>query len=180
MLKTVLAYGQHKILGKSLRWLHHQSLDAFLGGFHKNDLAKHVTRFCDLYLSSLLHLPALHYLEEAKQSQKAIALLSSSPDFLVEPIANSLGIPSWIGTCYAVNDEGRLHSVSCVVDGEFKAEYLKRLMQSYGVEKEDICVLSDSILDLPLFEMAGVRVGVNPDRKLRAHCKKHGWSILPD
>jgi phosphoserine phosphatase len=180
LLKTVFAYAQHKVFGKSLHWLHHRSLNAFLGGLHKPFLAKHAGRFCDLYLPSLLHIPCLHYLEEAKKSQKAVALLSSSPDFLVEPIANRLGIPSWIGTCYAANSEGRLSSISCVVDGTFKAEYLNRLMASYGVGKEDICVLSDSILDLPLFEMAGLKVGVNPDRKLRAHCKKHGWSVLED
>lgn len=178
MLKTSFAYFRHKAFGKSLSWLHHQSLNAFLSSFQKAALRDHVNGFYDLHLTSLFHLPSLHYLEEAKRSEKNIALMSSSPDFLVEPIANRLGIPSWIGTCYAANEKGRLHSILSVVDGDFKSEYLRRLMLQHQVERDNICVLSDSILDLPLFEMAGLKVGVHPDRKLRKHCREHGWKVV--
>lgn len=178
MVKTVSTYFRHKAFGKSLNWVHYQALNTFLNTFEHSTLKDHVTRFYDLYLLSLFHLPTLHYLEEAKKSGKIIALMSSSPDFLVQPLANRLCIPSWIGTCYGVNEKGRLHSILSVVDGEFKAEYLRRLMTQHQIEQDNTCVLSDSILDLPLFEMAGLKVGVNPDRKLKQHCKKHGWNVV--
>lgn len=178
MLKTVSAYIQHKAFGKSLSWLHHRSLNAFLGNFQKLTLLQHASRFYDLYLSSLFHLPTLLYLEEMKKSENIIALMSSSPDFLVEPLANRLGILSWVGTCYDVNAEGRLHNILSVVDGPFKAEILRRLMTRHHIKQENICVLSDSILDLPLFEMAELKVGVNPDKKLKKHCRANGWKVL--
>lgn len=178
MVKIGFAYAGHTMGNQSLQWLHNQSFENFFKNFPRSLLEMHVKDFCNLYLTSLINLPCFLHLEKAKKSQSAIALLSSSPDFLVEPIAERFGIPSWIGTCYASDENGLLSHISLVVDGAFKAEYLRRLMTRYQIEKDQISVLSDSILDLPIFEMAGVKIGVNPDRKLAALCRKNGWKIL--
>lgn len=107
-----------------------------------------------------------------------MAILSSSPDFLVESIAKRLNIPYWIGTCYRVDQEGQICEIAQVVDGEYKAEFLHQLMRRYQLNKEQVTAYSDSLLDLPMMNVAGVKVGVNPGRLFYSHCKKHHWNII--
>ena len=52
--------------------------------------------------------------------------------------------------------------------------YQKKLEISY----ENICVFSDSYLDLELFKEGKTAVAVNPDRHLKKYAKSKGWSII--
>lgn len=178
MLKSASAYASHKVFGQSLTWLHRKIFSAFLETFDKRTLLGHVNSFLDKELASLLYAPVLDKLNEALENGQHVALLSSSPDFIVEAVASRMQIQMWIGTCYAVDKQDRLCEISCVVDGHFKAEYLRRLMQRYQVDSSDVTVYSDSILDLPLFEIAGNKIAVNPDQELTRHCVAKAWKII--
>lgn len=165
-MKAAYAYARHKIFRKSLKWLHENVFDAFLKSCHKPTLLTHVHTFLDRDFEALIYHPAMDCLNEAKKNGFDVAIFSSSPDFIVEEIAKRLGLDSWIGTSYTVDKEDRLCEILRIVDGDYKALFLRRLMQARGLVREDVTVYSDSILDLPLFELAGTKVAVNPDRRL--------------
>lgn len=178
MMLSAYAYFCHKTFDRSLAWLHHKIFQAFFKDFSKPFLLHHVEAFLDLYLDTLFYLPALEALQEWKTKNSRLAIFSSSPDFIVEPIAKRLEIDDWIGTCYLVDKEDRLCKIGSVVDGEYKAEYLKKLATRYQVPRERVTAYSDSWLDLPLLNLAGEKVGVNPEKVLYAHCKKQGWRVI--
>lgn len=178
VVKSVAIYLSHKFFGKSLHWLHQETFHAFFKDFPKALLIQYVEKFIETHLEELFYLPSKEALLKAQKEGQLIALLSSSPDFIVQPLAKHLNIPYWIGTCYAVDEENRLSEVSQIVDGEYKAEYLRKLMTRFQLKRENVTVYTDSILDLPLLMEAGVKIAVQPDNKLRAICKQNNWIVI--
>ena len=51
-------------------------------------------------------------------------------------------------------------------------------LSARGKRPENCSFYSDSILDLPLLEVVGRPVAVNPDRRLACTARRRGWSIL--
>lgn len=149
----------------------------FLGRF-----APHVRQwaldFLEEHFQSLLYTPALDKLKKAQTAGHLTVLLSSTPDFLVEPIANRLNIPLWDATQYTVDKDHRFCHIDQLMLGEDKAHILDRLAEKYGVPRQKIYAYSDSHLDLPFLTHAGVAYGVNPNRKLRSICRRKGWEII--
>lgn len=178
MLNVVFSYFCHKNFGKSLDWLHRKVFNRFFDKFSKPLLLKYVNEFLDLHLDQLYYPPAFKAFFDAQAKGDLVAILSSSPDFIVESIARRLQIQFWIGTSYLVDKQDCLCEIACIVDGKYKAEYLEKLIARYNISKESISAYSDSILDLPMFEAAGTKIGVNPSKTLYSHCIKHNWKII--
>lgn len=178
MIRSCSAYLAHKGFGKSLHWLHQKIFDAYLKSSHKPTIKRHVDAFLDRDLKELFYPPAMACLKEAEARGAHLAILSSSPDFLVEAIAKRLNISTWIGTCYLVDKQELLCEIACIVDGDYKAEFLQRLMQAHLAEKKDVTVYSDSILDMPIFQMAGTKIAVNPSRALASFSRRHEWKVI--
>lgn len=178
MLNSLSAYGMHKIFRKSLAWLHRKIFYAYFYRFPKKKLDALVDQFLNEHLENSYYPPVADALSNARGQGAILAIASSSPDFLVAPIAMRLGIEYWIGTCYRIDKQERLCEIGSVVDGEFKAEYLKKLMNRFQVSQDNVSAYSDSILDLPLLELAGSKFGVKPDRCLHSHCIQESWKIL--
>lgn len=61
------------------------------------DLDKHVESFLHRDFASLVYSPVEEKLNEAKEGGDFTVLLSSSPDFLVGPIAKKFGVDDWGG-----------------------------------------------------------------------------------
>lgn len=178
VIKSIFCYLCHKKFGKSLAWLHHHILNILFKNFSKALLLQHVEQFFDSHLEDLFYPPSKKALFKAQNQGNITALLSSSPDFIVEPLAKRLKIPYWAGTHYAVNQENQLVAVKEIVDGEYKAEFLRTIKNKMKFERQAITVFTDSILDLPLLLEAGEKIAVQPDRKLRALCQQNNWKII--
>ncbi|EKE22155.1 MAG: hypothetical protein ACD_7C00037G0001 [uncultured bacterium] len=162
----------------SLRSLHKRFFYKFLKNKSYEELANHVDVFLDKYLDKIFYLPAIKKLHEAVLDNHYIALFSSSPFFLVKPIADVLKIKEYRSTLYDLNDEKKFSKISVIVDGRQKAEYAKDLIEKLNVKKENFFVYSDSIEDFELFKMAGIKVAVKPCRKLYKIAKKNSWEII--
>jgi phosphoserine phosphatase len=134
--------------------------------------------FLSAYFEILLYPPAIEKLKLAQRAGHMTAILSSGPDFLVEPIAKRLNATFWAATQYAVDKDQKFCHIERLMLGGDKASILNGLGDSYGVPKEGIHAYSDSHLDLPFLMAAGTAYGVNPNRKLRLICRKNGWPII--
>lgn len=100
-------------------------------------------------------------------------LFSSSPSFLVEPIAHRLNITHAYSTEYGVDSNGRFEGIERVVTGEVKAQQLEGVKDG-----REVVAYSDSILDAPMLFGASKVVCVNPDRGLQRLAQRYGWEIL--
>ncbi|WP_288771320.1 HAD family hydrolase [uncultured Sneathia sp.] len=109
-----------------------------------------------------------YFFEEIKENRKdadLLILISASPDFLLEPIYKKLGFDILISTKYS---NFTLIGKNCKKD-----EKLKRLNElgSFDVLR----FYSDSLSDLPLFNIAKKKISINKGNKVLGLPKKNGW-----
>lgn len=106
-------------------------------------------------------------------------IVSASPKELVEPLAASLGMTGAVGTEAEVV-EGHYTGMLAgpFVYGAGKAEMIEKLASDRGYDLERSYAYSDSISDLPMMELVGHPVAVNPDSDLERVAHERGWPIV--
>lgn len=122
---------------------------------------------------------ARNLIEMHHQRGRETWIVSASPHEIVEPLARSLGMTGAIGTrgkVVAGHYTGQLDGP--FVYGPGKAEAIDKLRSDRGYELELSYAYSDSISDLPMMEMVGHPVAVNPDSELERVAHERGWPIV--
>lgn len=106
-------------------------------------------------------------------------IVSASPRGIVEPLAASLGMTGAIGTEGEVVDgrfTGRLGGP--FIYGPGKAQAIEKLASDRGYDLDLSYAYSDSVSDLPMMEVVGHPVAVNPDSELASVAHDRGWPIV--
>ena len=105
-------------------------------------------------------------------------LVTAAPIEIASIIARRLGLTGAMGTVAEHVDgvyTGRL--VGDLLHGPAKAEAIKALAVREGLDLTACSAYSDSFNDLPMLSMVGDPCAINPDARLRAHARAHGWRI---
>jgi HAD superfamily hydrolase (TIGR01490 family) len=108
-----------------------------------------------------------------------VHLISATPDFLAQALAQSLGATAGIGSGLEIVDgvfTGRF--TSGTMHGPEKARAAEALIRDRGFDAADCYAYSDSSNDLPLLTAVGTPVAVNPDSALERHARSEGWRVL--
>lgn len=131
--------------------------------------------FVDGLTTKDFYAPAIEGLEEAFNAPNSqVILFSSSPDFIVGPIAERLGIELWYASSYQKESAERLIQNKCLT-GEKKARilsYLKKICQARSH------TFSDHILDLPFLLLGEEKTVIRPRGQLKKMAKKCYWNII--
>ena len=175
---AVLYYIKHLYFGLTLRELHQKSFDRILKGLSLDLLKGLVNSFLDENLEKLLYIPAISHLQKAQKEGKAVVILSAAPAFLVEEIADRLGVIKWEGSKYHVDKDRLLCMIAFVVEGRDKAFFLLEEKKRLGLSKQEVVAYSDSHLDLPFLYVAGSVFVVQPDKRLKQVARRLGWKKL--
>jgi HAD superfamily hydrolase (TIGR01490 family) len=123
--------------------------------------------------------PGTHALAQLHlDAGQRVWLVTATPIEMADVIARRLGVSGALGTVAEEVDgvyTGRL--VGELLHGEAKAAAVTALATSEGLDLTRCSAYSDSANDIPLLELVGRPCAINPDARLRAHAKKHGWRI---
>jgi len=106
-------------------------------------------------------------------------IVSASPFELVDRFADAIGMTGGVGTIAATADgvyTGGLAAPFCYGDG--KAMAVERLAAERGYDLRLSYAYTDSIGDLPMLEVVGHPVAVNPDRALETVALQRGWPVV--
>ena len=106
-------------------------------------------------------------------------IVSASPQGIVEPLAALLAMTGAIGTegeVVAGRFTGQLGGP--FIYGPGKAQAIEKLASDRGYDLDLSYAYSDSISDLPMMEVVGHPVAVNPDSELAAVAHDRGWPIV--
>jgi HAD superfamily hydrolase (TIGR01490 family) len=114
-----------------------------------------------------------------REAERDTWIVSASPSVVVEPLAAALGMTGGLGTQGGVVD-GRYTGE---LDGPFmygpgKAEAIEMLASERGYDLERCYAYSDSVTDLPMMELVGHPVAVNPDGALDDIAHERGWPVV--
>jgi len=132
----------------------------------------------DLLVSDLAnYVPGL--LEEHRQAGHVLVLASTTPEDLIRPLAERLGMDDVVATRYAWTDgvyTGKLEGG--FVWGFGKLAALRKWAEGNGVDLSKSFAYSDSINDLPMLSAVGHPAAVNPDLALHAVATLRRWPVL--
>jgi HAD superfamily hydrolase (TIGR01490 family) len=126
-----------------------------------------------------LYPQAVELLARHKRAGRAVYIASSSPEDFLALLAEELDIDGVVGTRAKVLDglyTGELDGP--VIHGSEKAARVGELAKEKAIDLERSFAYSDSINDLPLLELVGHPVAMNPDLQLRSVARHRGWQIL--
>jgi HAD superfamily hydrolase (TIGR01490 family) len=105
-------------------------------------------------------------------------LVTAAPVEIARIIARRLGLTGALGTVSETVDgvyTGRL--VGEILHGEAKAEAVRSLAEREGLDLGSCAAYSDSANDIPLLSMVDQPCAINPDARLRAYAREHGWRV---
>lgn len=106
-------------------------------------------------------------------------IASASPHRIVEMLAEALSMTGGIGTKGTVVDGHYTDQIEGpFVHGSGKAEAVASVIAARGYDPSQCYAYTDSVSDLPLLELVGHPVAVNPDSALEAIARERGWPIV--
>ena len=173
-----LSFYKFKARSCSLKQIHEELFSMVLKGVSINELESCADKFLDETLWDSIYPPAFSEFRLQQHLGANVALMSSSPSFLVERISKRLGADHWEATEYQTDSYGCLQSVRRFLDGASKASEVFKLANKKGLQLDQCMTYSDSFYDLPFLLASGKAVAVNPDKKLRFFALKNQWEIL--
>lgn len=106
-------------------------------------------------------------------------VISASPIEIVATLAEKLGMTGAIATVAETVDNvytGNLSEPFCY--GAAKADAIRKIAAERGYNLALCYGYSDSVSDLPMLEVVGHPVAVNPDSGLEAVARGRGWPIV--
>lgn len=106
------------------------------------------------------------------------AVLTSSTAYAAKPVADALGIDHVLGSRLVASEgklTGAIEEPFCY--GGSKVTVARRWAEAHGVDLARSAFYSDSITDLPMLDVVGHPVVVNPDPRLRWTAWRRGWPV---
>jgi HAD superfamily hydrolase (TIGR01490 family) len=117
--------------------------------------------------------------EDHRQRDHCLAIVTSTNAFITRPIADLLGIEHLLATEPEFDGQrytGKYLGEPC--SGTGKVQWVKKWAGRNGLSLADSWFYSDSYQDLPLLSLVEHPVAVDPDDKLRAHASLRGWPVM--
>jgi phosphoserine phosphatase len=121
----------------------------------------------------------LHEAYAHQDAGRQVYIVTAASQELADVLAHVLVLDGGIGMRSEVRDgvyTGRLAGPFTYREG--KAEAIRELAASEGIDLAESFAYSDSESDLPMMRAVGHPVAVNPDRELERVARQEGWRIM--
>ncbi len=154
------------------------SLEA-IRGRHREEVISVSRPVAQEELVPRLYPQAVELLSRHKRAGREVYIASSSPEDYIALLAEELDIDGVIGTKAEIIDDrytGELDGP--LLHGPEKAARVEKFAAERGIDLTRSFAYSDSINDLPLLELVGNPVAMNPDHRLHTIARRRGWQIL--
>jgi HAD superfamily hydrolase (TIGR01490 family) len=150
----------------------------FLKGLPVETMREIVRESLDTAFRPHVYREALDLVARHRERGERSFVVSAALQEIVDVLVGELGLDGGRGSTAEV--ENGLYTGHLVrrLDGRAKAEVLRELASTEGIELEESTAYSDSAGDVPFLETVGYAVAVNPDRKLRGIAAERGWRVL--
>jgi HAD superfamily hydrolase (TIGR01490 family) len=150
-----------------------------VGGHRRSDMQALAESIWEHRIRGRLYPETVELTQEHIRKGHEVWLVSATPTEIGAVMAKHLGLTGALGTEVEAIDgvyTGALEGH--VLHAERKADAARELAAKAGADLADCWAYSDSRNDIPLLELVGNRVVVNPDAILAHHAHKHGWPVL--
>ncbi len=108
----------------------------------------------------------------------SVFIISASPEEVVAPIAQLLGVDEAIATRAELDADGRYSGrTERYVYAAEKVVAMTEVAERDGLDLDHCWAYSDSATDIPMLAAVGHPVAVNPDRELARVARARGWKV---
>ena len=177
LLRGLGAYLQYKLGVLDIRtWT--TGMLAEYEGRRETDLISEGEELFETLIRPLIYPEARSLIAEHHAAGHVVAIVSGSPRFLVEPLAQHLGVKYRLYTRLEVEEgvlTGRAIEPLCFEDG--KIYWLERFIADHGIDLAKSYFYTDSVTDLPLLDLVGHPVVTNPDPILYRKARRRRWPV---
>jgi HAD superfamily hydrolase (TIGR01490 family) len=174
---ALIAYLSYRCSFKNITLLHLFVHKWVLSRLHSSKVLKLVPDFIKNVVYPKLRQGLIDQIEKAREQGHRIALLSSSPDFIVNEVALCLKINLTLASSYPVSQNDRFCQNIFVIRGENKALWIDEFMTSNPAFNQ-VIAYSDAMEDLPMLLKADVKYAVFPESSLKELSFKKGWQLI--
>jgi HAD superfamily hydrolase (TIGR01490 family) len=148
-------------------------------GWDQREVSRIVREALDEVVEPIIYAEALELLEQHQAAGRKTYIVSASPEEIVQPLAEYLGVDGAIASRAVVDLDGRYTGeMAFYAYGPFKAEAMRDLALFEGIDLGASYAYSDSYTDVPMLEAVGHPVVVNPDRVLARLARDRDWEVL--
>lgn len=152
--------------------------------FSQLELARMHQEFIQRYVSPMVLPAAVKLVNTHLNAGDYCIIITATNAFVTRPIAAMFGVDKLIATDLAMTDghyTGEILGTPCFQAG--KVDKLNQWLltseaKNQGLTLENSVFYSDSINDLPLLNLTGEAVAVDPDDNLRLEAEKRKWKCL--
>jgi len=142
------------------------------------ELAEQGRQLFDAMVRETIYPEAADLVAEHHARGHTVAIVSGATRFIVEPMADHLGVGHVIYTRLEVEDgllTGRVIEPICFDEG--KIYWIQQLVEDQDIDLARSWFYSDSVTDLPLLDLVGHPVVTNPDPLLYRMAVRRRWPV---
>jgi HAD superfamily hydrolase (TIGR01490 family) len=144
---------------------------------------RHLRRLVPDLLAGILPRIYPQMIDEVRAHQdegRPTFIVSAAGDGIVKLLALVLDMEGGIGTRYSVGPEGNFTGLleDGLNYGEGKVAPMRRFAEEHEIDLASSWAYSDSVSDLPMLELVGSPVAVNPDAELASIARQRGWRVM--
>jgi len=155
-----------------------EELSALTAGWDRAEIEELVEETVDEVVSPLVYAEALAIIDDHRRAGRRVVVISASPEEIVRPLCRYLGIKDIIASQSEIDDEGKYTgNIEFYAYGPGKADAMLELAATQDLDLDASYAYSDSITDLPMLEVVGNPIVVNPDAELLTIAEERGWTV---
>jgi len=177
LLKGLGAYLQYKLGILDIRnWT--QNMMVQFRGQSEADLEREARIWCEEAVVRTIYPRAAELLRDHETQGHVVAIVSGATKFVVRPLAEHLGIRHFLYTRLEVENgrfTGRVVEPICFEEG--KIYWIQQFIEEHGIDLAKSFFYTDSVTDLPLLDLVGHPVAVNPDPLLYRAAVRRRWPV---
>ncbi|WP_293790866.1 HAD family hydrolase [uncultured Corynebacterium sp.] len=128
-------------------------------------------------ITPFIYAEARELIEWHREQGHSIAIVTASASIMVQPIAKELGADHLFATELEEKDGRFTGAVTHFNKGHAKVERIRELVAEHGYDLDESYAYSDAATDIPMLELVGNPVAVNPDRPLKKRATEESWPI---
>ncbi len=149
-----------------------------LAGFSVADLQHLLGDAMEPVLRPLVYAEPLRLVQQHRERGERVYIVSATLQEIVQHIADDLGFDGAVGSTCEIADGVYTGKALRGAHGVGKAEAVRELASTEGLDLDECTAYSDSHTDVPFLEAVGHPVAVNPDTALRKVAVERGWPVL--